>query len=155
MNELAIASPSAPLSSRKWTDRFALDLAMTLEGSGDKLPVLLGDHGFTPTDLQNFAKDPLFEQRVQTYRMQLRERGLTFKLKAQVQAELLLDTSWDLIHNNDVSPAVKADLIKFTVKAAGFEGANTNANDTGVTININMGDPSLAAPAGIRTIDNV
>lgn len=155
MNELALPSPSAPLSSRKWTDRFALDLAMTLEGSGDKLPVLLSDHGFSTADLQEFAKDPLFEQRVQVYRTQLRERGLTFKLKAQVQSELLLDTSWDLIHNADVSPAVKADLIKWTSKVAGFEGSNASASDNGVTINIHMGDPSQAPPSGIRTIENV
>ena len=154
MNELILPSPSAPLSSRRWTDRFALDLAMTLEGSGDKLPVLLGDHGFTPADLRMFAKDPLFEQRVQAYRAQLRERGLTFKLKAQVQAELLLDTSWDIIHGADVSPAVKADLIKWTSKVAGFEGTNVSSNDSGVTININMGDPSQAAPSGMRTIEH-
>lgn len=146
---------AAPLTSR-WTDRFALDLAMSLEGSGDKPALMLKEHGYTAYDLEVFSKDPLFEQRVQNYRVQLREKGLTFKLKAQVQAELLLDTSWNIIHDADVSPAVKADLIKWTSKVAGYE-PNKDAGavgDNGVVINIHMGDPAMAAPSGIRTIDH-
>ena len=127
---------------------------MTLEGSGDKPAVLLKEYGFTPADLAAFSKEPLFEQRVRAYQTQLKERGFTFRLKAQVQAELLLDTSWGLIHNDDVSPAVKADLIKWTSKVAGLEPTkdSSGAGDSGVTITINMGDN--APPSGIRTIEH-
>lgn len=151
MNEVALTAYPAPLATR-WTDRFALDLAMSLEGSGDPPAVLLKEHNHTPHDLEVFSKDPLFTQRVENYRHQLREKGLTFKLKAQVQAELLLDTSWDVIHNEDTSPAVKADLIKWTAKVAGFEPSKDSqaAGDTGVTITINMGPETPA----IRTIDH-
>lgn len=154
MNDIVPSQPAAPLSTR-WTDRFALDLAMTLEGSGDKPAELLREHGYTPADLEAFGKDPLFAQRVNGYRTQLRERGLTFKLKAQVQAELLLDTSWDLIHTPDVSAAVKADLIKWTSKVAGFDNNKdtSGGSDNGVVININMGDAN-APPPGIRVIDH-
>jgi hypothetical protein len=67
---------------------------------------------------------------------------MTFKLKARAQAEELLTTSWMLIHDSAVSPAVKADLIKSTVKWAGLEpkGEVTNeGNGGGVRININLG----------------
>lgn len=145
----------APLQTR-WTDRFALDLAMTLEGSGESSTDLLKQYKLTPLDLQVFTKDPLFIQRVEHYRVQLKERGLSFKMKAQAQAELLLDTSWDVIHTDDVSPAVKADLIKWTAKMAGYEPAKgpEAGGDGGVKINIYMGDPNDAPPPGIRTIEH-
>ena len=58
------------------------------------------------------------------------------------QAEELLTTSWVLIHDPTTSPAVKADLIKSTVKWAGLEPKNdAQAVDVGggVKITINLG----------------
>lgn len=144
----------APLK-RRWDDRFALDLAMTLEGSGSKPAELLKEYGYTPNQLAEFSKEPLFMKRVDHFQTQLRERGFTFKMKAQAQAELLLDTSWDVIHGKDVSPAVKADLIKWTAKMAGFEPDKGNAvAESGVKINIIMGDVANAPPAGVRVIED-
>jgi hypothetical protein len=142
----------APLK-RKWDDRFALDLAMNLEGSGDDIPTLLDEYKLTQDELIEFTADPLFDRRVQEFRAQLREKGLTFRLKARAQAELLLDTSYDLIHTHDISPAVKADLIKWTAKMAGFENQEKTDSGSGVTINIHMGDPALAPKSGIRSIE--
>ena len=90
-----------------------------------------------------FNKDPVFLKKVEHYRDEIREKGLTFKLKARAQAEELLTTSWGLIHSADVSPAVKADLIKSTVKWAGLETKTDEANvgvAGGVKININFGN---------------
>jgi hypothetical protein len=149
-HEILVAAPL----SRKWTDRFALEIAMSLEGSGDSIPVILDAYELDKTDLELFLADPLFDRRVQEFRTQLKEKGLSFKLKAGAQADLLLDTSWDLIHNPDVSPAVKADMIKWTAKMAGHDSVEKNSNaGNGVQINIHMGDSSLAPPPGIRTIE--
>lgn len=146
---------SGPPLKRRWTDRFALDIALHMEGSGDDAATILEEHKVTPDELVEFGQDPLFAQRVEVFRTQLREKGLTFKLKAQAQAELLLDTSWRLIHDVDTSPAVKADLIKWTGKMAGLEPTKeTGGADGAVTINIHMGDPSQAPPPGIRTIEH-
>jgi hypothetical protein len=82
----------------------------------------------------------------------VRDKGLTFKLKARAQAEELLTTSWLLIHDPAVSPAVKADLIKSTVKWAGLEPKDTTVTDGGtggVKITINLG----ADPKDTRTIE--
>jgi len=150
-NDLALLSPL----QRKWDDRFALDLAMTLEGSGSALPELLKAYNYTQEELEVFCAEPLFAQKVEHLRTQLKERGFTFKLKAQMQAEELLDTSWDIIHTTDVSPAVKADLIKWTAKIAGLEPTKeSSVGDQGVKINIIMGDASMAPPPGVRVIDN-
>jgi hypothetical protein len=54
----------------------------------------------------------------------------------------LLKTSWVLIHSPDVSAAVKADLIKSTVKWAGLEPKNDISAENGsggVRITINLG----------------
>lgn len=145
----------APLR-RRWDDRFALDFAMTLEGSGVPPEKLLKEYGFTPADLAAFSQEPLFIKKVETLQNQLKERGFTFKFKAQMQAEDLLDTSWDIIHDHEVSPAVKADLIKWTAKVAGLEPTKETVTDNqGVKINIIMGDVSQPVPAGMRSIDSV
>lgn len=144
----------APLKSR-WDDRFALDLAMTLEGSGSKMDQLLADYRFTEDDLIAFSAEPLFAKRVEFYQSQLRENGVSFKLKAKAQAELLLDTSWNVIHTDDVSPAVKADLIKWTAKMAGYEPQKESTADTGgVKINIIMGDASPKAPIEAKVFED-
>lgn len=131
-----------------------MDLAMTLEGSGSKPEVLLEEYGFTADELQEFSAEPLFAKRVDHFRKQLQERGFTFRTKAQYQAELLLDNSWDIIHDQETSPAVKADLIKWTAKMANFEPTkDSGGTDGGVKINIFMGEPN-DPPITIRTTDN-
>lgn len=125
-----------------WTDRLALDMALLLEGSGDPLDEVLKRHNLTTIQLQIINKDPIFLRRVESFRDDLVSRGLSFRLKARAQAEDLLETSYLLIHDIDVSPAVKADLIKSTVKWAGYEPKDSPTGGEvggGVRININLG----------------
>jgi hypothetical protein len=141
-----------PLNHTKWNDRLAFDVALTLEGSGETLQEIIGRHGITANDILAFNADPVFLKKVEHYRTEVREKGLTFKLKARAQAEELLTTSWMLIHDPAVSPAVKADLIKSTVKWAGLEPKDTAVTDTGtggVKITINLGND----PRDARTIE--
>lgn len=131
------------MHTTKWTDRLALDIALCLEGSGDTMPEILARHGATPENLKEFSKDKLFSDKVETFREEITHNGLSFKLKAKTQAEELLMVSWQLIHSPEVSPSVKADLIKSTVKWAGLEPkpderANPQSNGA-VTITINLG----------------
>jgi len=140
---------TTPASSR-WTDRFAFDLALLLEGSGEKVDELLDRHEYDASDLLIFKQDGTFLKKVDAYREEVRTKGLTFKVKARAQAEELLKTSWTLIHDPVVSPAVKADLIKSTVKWAGLDTSSPadgqNASG-GVSITINMGGQTLDVTA--------
>lgn len=69
----------------------------------------------------------------------LAKEGMSFKVKARLQAEGLLKTSWELIHNPGVASNVKADLIKATWRVAGFEPkANEQAPHAPLAIQINL-----------------
>tara|TARA_R110002012_G_scaffold188945_2_gene356119 strand:- start:1783 stop:2181 length:399 start_codon:yes stop_codon:yes gene_type:complete len=125
-----------------------------LEGSSETLQEIIQRHDIQATDLQRFNADKNFKRRVDAFREEVREKGLTFRVKARAQAEELLTTSWQLIHNEDVSPSVKADLIKSTVKWAGLEirGTEDNASGaSGVSITINLGDKNN--PADSRVVN--
>jgi len=133
----------SPLKATEWSDRLAFDVALTLEGSGEPLSDVMKRHDITADGMLKFNKDPVFLKRVDEYREEIRDKGMTFKLKARAQAEELLTTSWLLIHDPAVSPAVKADLIKSTVKWAGLEPKNDDAagqSAGGVKITINLGN---------------
>jgi len=137
-----------PLKHTKWSDRLAMDMALMLEGSGETLDEVKDRHSLKAEELLIFNKDPVFLKKVESYRDEVREKGMTFKLKARAQAEELLTTSWTLIHSPDVSAAVKADLIKSTVKWGGLEPKNeVNAEGAsgGVKITINLGGQDFPA----------
>jgi len=142
-----------PLHLTKWTDRLAFDIALCLEGSGETLDEIKDRHEIDANDLLTYNRDPVFLKRVETYRDEVREKGMTFRLKARAQAEELLTTSYLLIHDPSVSPAVRADLIKSTVKWAGLEPKNTDNDNAagagGVKIMINLG----GSPSDMRVID--
>jgi hypothetical protein len=141
-----------PLNHTKWNDRLAFDVALTLENSGETLQEVMARHNISASDILAFNADPVFLKKVEGYRTEIRDKGLTFKLKARAQAEELLTTSWLLIHDPAVSPAVKADLIKSTVKWAGLEPKNdvtTEGSGGGVKITINLG----STPNDARTIE--
>ena len=69
--------------------------------------------------------DPLFIRDVQEAATMLKKEGMSFKMKAKLQSESLLQTSWQMIHakGDEVPPSVKADLLKFTIRAAGLDGS--------------------------------
>ena len=100
-----------PIKHTKWSDRLAFDIALMLEGSGESLDEVKDRHSISGSDIITFNKDNVFLKKVESYRTDIREKGMTFKVKARAQAEELLTTSWTLIHSPDVSAAVKADLI--------------------------------------------
>ena len=128
----------------RWSDRLAFDVALTLEGSGETLQEIMARHHIGANEILVFNSDPVFLKKVEQYRAEIREKGMTFRLKARAQAEELLTTSWLLIHDPLVSPAVKADLIKSTVKWGGLEpkGNEITPESGGVSITINLGNDS-------------
>jgi hypothetical protein len=101
-------------------------------------------YGIDQLEWDRLRHDPLFVDDVKHWIEELRKDGMSFKAKARLQAEELLQTSWNMIHKDPSIPhAVKADLIKFTIRAAGLDGSKDQAANAGVSnalqINIVMG----------------
>ena len=101
-------------------------------------------YGLSEEDWGRLKMDPMFVAEVAALRESLKKEGMSFKMKAQLQADELLNTAWSLIHahNDDVAPNVKADLIKFVIKAAGLDASKEQAQQgpaNALQININLG----------------
>lgn len=131
----------------RWSNRLCLDVALRLEGSGEEVSDICLRYNITTKTLLEYNKDPIFLAKVAQLRIEVRDKGLTFRLKARSQAEELLKTSWLLIHSPETSAAVKADLLKATVKWAGLEPKGDIVSDDGsgggVRITINLGGESV------------
>jgi hypothetical protein len=75
----------------------------------------------------------------------VKKEGASFKLKARLQMEEYLKTSWRMVHapSDEVPSSVKADLIKSTARWAGYDvrdGASANGvAQNAFQININLG----------------
>jgi hypothetical protein len=86
--------------------------------------------------------DPTFRSDVAKAMEVMQQEGMSFKLKARLQAEEMLKKVWRMVHTNDgsVPPAVKADLIKFMIRAAGYDGSadKNGSNQQALQININL-----------------
>jgi hypothetical protein len=72
----------------------------------------------------------------------VKKEGAGFKLKARMQSDALLATSWKMIHAplDQVPSSVKADLIKSTIRWAGLEPEKTPAagGQAGSTLQIQI-----------------
>lgn len=79
---------------------------------------------------QELRVHPLFIADCARATEELRKDGASFALKAQLQAEALLDTTWKFIHDSTTPRSVAADLAKFTIRAAGRD-ASARAVGTG------------------------
>lgn len=83
---------------------------------------------------------PVFVKLYQEAIENLKVDGMSFKVKAKMQAEAMLATSFAMATNPNTSDAVRADIIKNTVRWAGYD---TKAADVGqassFNIQINLG----------------
>lgn len=69
----------------------------------------------------------------------LQREGMSFRVKAQMQSEALLETSFKMIHDKNVPHNVRADLIKTTYKVAGLEPKESASAAVGaLQINIHL-----------------
>lgn len=92
---------------------------------------------------------PHFISTVRTYKEELVEKGVTFRLKAKIQAEDLLTHSYVLATDPEVPAAVRADLIKWTAKMAALEPQEKDkgggAAGAGFTLNITFAGSPVSA----------
>lgn len=86
-------------------------------------------YGFSREDWAELRVSPRFISDLREAVDTVKQEGMSFKLKARMQSDALLATSWKMIHAplDQVPSSVKADLIKSTVRWAGLEPEKTAA----------------------------
>ena len=139
MNALTTLNPHNP-ADIGYPPTLPIEVAMKTASIQD----ICAAYGLEKEDWDKLRNDPVFISDVAAAVEMLKKEGMSFKMKARLQAEELLKTSWKLIHApmDEVPPSVKADLIKFTVRAAGLEAdakAGNTGNQNNLQININLG----------------
>jgi hypothetical protein len=139
MSQLALLNPDNP-ADLGYPPTLPIEVAMKTASIQD----ICNAYGLTREDWDTLRADPVFVADVAQAIELLKKEGMSFKMKARLQSEELLKTSWKLIHApaDEVPPSVKADLIKFTIRAAGLEAdarASSVGNQNNLQININLG----------------
>lgn len=135
-----------PVSAREddpagmgWPPTLPLEVAMK------EMPIkdICKSYGLDKEDWDKLRLNPAFVHEVAGFVEELKKDGVSFKMKARLQAEELLKSSWKIIHDRtgDVPANVKADLIKSTMRWAGYDAKDNGAGGGGGTslqIQINL-----------------
>lgn len=132
---IAPAAPRDPAKVGGYPATLPIELALKTAPPAD----LALEYGYSPDEWNELQHNPAFMSDLVAAVELVRTEGMSFKLKARLQAEELLTTSWKMIHapHDAVAPAVKADLIKTTFRVAGFDNKE-NAGTTGAQFNIQV-----------------
>ena len=97
-------------------------------------------YGISEDEWNELRVRPDFRADVARYKELVKNEGMSFKLKAQLQSEELLKTSWQMIHAKDgsIPASVRADLLKATWRVAGLEPSKNDGGNNGVALQINI-----------------
>lgn len=130
LSEARAASRPTP---NPWDPRLVMDLAAGVDSLEDILP----RYGLTREDYEALAGVPAFRRDLSTTLREFREKGITFGIKAKIQAEAYLVEIDEMIGDKSVPAATRLDAIKSVVKWGGLEPKETKTEQTsGVTVNL-------------------
>lgn len=118
-----------------WPVTLPLELAM-----GEQKPrEICESYDISKEQFARLAQIPAFQKAFNDAKALLKQEGMTFRVKARMQSELLLETAYALIHAPGTPSNVKADLIKATWKFAGLEPREEGgSNQQTLQIQINL-----------------
>ena len=97
-------------------------------------------YGITKDQWAVLRQDPVFQRSLAAAVEQVKQEGASVKLKAQLQCDELLKTSWTMIHDasGGIPPSVRADLLKHTFRVAGLIEPPQNTTQGAPTMNIQI-----------------
>ena len=99
-------------------------------------------YGISYEQWQDLRYDPVFQRDLAAAVELVRKDGMSVKLKAGLQAEEMLKTSWAMVQDvtGAIPPSVRADLLKFTFRVAGLiePPQSAAANIPALNIQINL-----------------
>ena len=102
---------------RKTHERLAVELALGV----DDAEAIFGQYGYSPEQAATLLESPAFLTLLQQATKEIQETGLSFRTKAKLLAGELLPYANDIATDPLQSAAVRAQLIIWSAKIAGFE----------------------------------
>lgn len=125
--------------------RIAYEIALGVDQAG----AVFEKYGLAEEQAGALAANPAFMATVAKYQEEVLASGVSFKLKAKIQAEDLLTHSYLIATDPEAPMSVRADLIKWTARVAGLEPKEEKGSGAGggFTLNISF--------AGDRPVGNV
>lgn len=141
-----------PASELSFDPRIAYEIALGV----DSPTAVFAKYGIAESHAVKLATNEAFGATLRKYKEEISASGISFKLKAKIQAEDLLTHSYLMATDPEVPPAVRADLIKWTARVAGLEPKekdNGAGGAGGFTLNISFAGEPAAATVGGRVIE--
>lgn len=125
--------------------RIAYEIALGV----DRPEAIFEKYGLSELSAEKLVLSPAFTATVAKYQEEVLASGVSFKLKAKIQAEDLLTHSYLIATDPEAPMSVRADLIKWTARVAGLEPKEEKGSGAGggFTLNISF--------AGDRPVGNV
>lgn len=119
-----------------WPPTLPIEIALKTAPMGE----IREAYGYTPEEWMRLKDNPDFLADLSAAVLMVKKEGMSFKLKAKLQAEELLKTSWRLIHapSAEVPSSVKADLLKATMRWAGYDVKEAAVAQGGNALNIQI-----------------
>jgi hypothetical protein len=130
--------PGRDPASIAWPPTLPVEIALKTAPLND----IREAYGYSQEEWMRLRDDAAFLADLAAAVQMVKQEGMSFRLKARLQAEELLKTSWRLIHApaDEVPSSVKADLIKATARWAGYDNKeNAAATGPSFAIQINLG----------------
>jgi hypothetical protein len=93
------------------------ELAMKVDSAAN----ICRAYGMTREAFAELIEHPVFIKAYQEAVEALKVEGMSFRIKARLQAEAYLDTAFVMAQNPGTSDNVRADIIKNTVRWAGYD----------------------------------
>jgi hypothetical protein len=128
--------PSRDPASIGWAPTLPVEIALKTA----PLDEIRQAYGYSMTEWMALKDEPAFLADLAAAVQMVKKEGMSFKLKARLQAEELLKTSWRLIHApaEEVPSSVKADLLKATMRWAGYDIKEQAVAGGGNALNIQI-----------------
>lgn len=122
-------------SAVNYSQHFVMELALGLE-TPDTLCIR---YDITPYEYACLLANPVFQSDLNNWKQKMVDEGLSFKLKARVQAESYLEELDQIVHDPDTSKETKLAAISRVVGWAGLEQSKNSTEGSSkpsITINI-------------------
>lgn len=118
----------------QWSRDIAMDVALKVDPDD-----IMAAHDLQYHEYAAILKDPQFVHLVDALKAEMNESGVTFKFKAQMMADALVDDAFKLATDATVDPRVRTRNIENMVRWAGYDAkAATVEAGSGFTFEFNF-----------------